>query len=173
MASPQVQKASVQPFPSSSPGPPTPGPSKLRQPHASLAIELSSGSDNDDERAARLPQNEKARAAECFKDLDRVKAAIPDVDPRVILEMFRNPKYRQDPDLVASAILESNYRLRDGGWKWGYDPEVGPSGDDLASGSGIAIRRKGRRRSAAPRMTATATRTAPTIVVRQATKREM
>lgn len=163
----------MQPFPSSSPGPPTPGPSKLRQPHASLAIELSSGSDNDDERAARLPQNEKARAAECFKDLDRVKAAIPDVDPRVILEMFRNPKYRQDPDLVASAILESNYRLRDGGWKWGYDPEVGPSGDDLASGSGIAIRRKGRRRSAAPRMTATATRTAPTIVVRQATKREM
>lgn len=136
MASPTAQKTPPQLSPRSSPGPPTPGPSKLRKPRASLAIELSSGSDDDDERAARLAANEKARAAERFKDRNRVKAAIPDVDPHVILEMFRNPEYHQDPDLIASAILESNYRLRDGGWKWGYDPEVGPSGDDLASGSG-------------------------------------
>ena len=136
MASPTAQKTSLQPSPSSSPSPPTPGPSKLRKPRASVAIELSSGSDDDDERAARLAQHAKALDAKRFKDRDRVKAAIPDVDPHVILEMFRNPEYHQDPDLIASAILESNYRLREGGWKWGYDPEVGPSGDDLASGSG-------------------------------------
>lgn len=115
--------------------PPPPPPSSSQ---ALLPIELSSGSDNDDDRAARLVQTQQARLAKRFEDRNLVRAAIPDVDPLVILERFKDPTYAGDPDLIAVAILESNYRLRDGGWKWGYDPEVGPgpSGDAGASGSG-------------------------------------
>ncbi|GAA5976060.1 hypothetical protein JCM10908_005372 [Rhodotorula pacifica] len=136
MSSPTVQYKSPsrsRASPAGSPAP-TPGPSKPRS--KAIAIELSSGSDNDEDRAARLAQAEQARKTKIIADRNRVRAAIPDVDARVILEMFQDPQYGGDPDLIALAILESNYPLRDGGWKWGNDPEVGPGGNGDANGCG-------------------------------------
>ncbi|GAA5869071.1 hypothetical protein JCM3774_002466 [Rhodotorula dairenensis] len=138
-------RASPSHSPAAGPSKPKPKPEQKQALPASLTIELSSGSDNDDDRAAPLAQAEQSRLAKRFEDRNLVRAAIPDVDPLVILDLFKDPTYRGDPNLIAEAILETNYRLRDGGWKWGYDPEVGPGGGSdnaVASGSGPQKKQK-------------------------------
>lgn len=92
-------------------------------------VELSSGSE-DEAVVAKRQAEEEARKEQRRERYLAVRNAVPDVDPRVVMSMFTDPSYGGNPDLIVGTLLETNYRLKDGGWKYGYDPKSVLSDDD-------------------------------------------
>ncbi|POY72422.1 hypothetical protein BMF94_4248 [Rhodotorula taiwanensis] len=92
-------------------------------------MELSSGSE-DEAVVAKRQAEEESRKEQRRERYLAVRNAVPEVDPRVVMSMFTDPSYGGNPDLIVGTLLETNYRLKDGGWKYGYDPKSVLSDDD-------------------------------------------